>query len=146
MNKFLLNLKNFKKDKIATVRLRLLGGSAKMGAPISPVLGPYGINLNDFCRRFNERTNALLGVELIVEVFIFKDKSFEFNVKNLTVSLLIDTFSINNELDVLGLLKIILIKLHQKEKSVIGFSGEMLQELKVLLGGVLSYKKLKIKI
>ncbi len=146
MNKLLLSLKNLKKDKIATVRLRLPGGSAKMGAPISPVLGPYGINLNDFCRRFNERTNGLFGVELIVEVFIFKDKSFEFNVKNLTVSLLVDTFSINNELDVLGLLKMIVIKLHQKEKATNVFSKEMLQELKVVLGGVLSYKRLKIKI
>lgn len=143
MNKTLLVLKNVKKDQTATVRLRLLGASAKMGAPISPVLGPYGINLNDFCRKFNDRTVGLNGVEVIVEVFIFKDKSFEFNVKNLTVSLLVGNLSVSNEIDLLTLLKLVKIRVHQKNQLN---DVSMVRELKIVLGGLLSFKNLKISI
>ena len=144
MVRTVLVLKNLKKDQIATVRLRLPGAGAKMGAPISPVLGPYGINLNDFCRKFNEKTVGLSGVELLVEVFIFKDKSFEFNVKNLTVSLLVGSLHNANELDLVSLLKLVKIRLHQKNQLT--NLPVLIRELKMLLGGLLSFKNLKINV
>ena len=144
MVRTVLVLKNLKKDQIATVRLRLPGAGAKMGAPISPVLGPYGINLNDFCRKFNEKTVGLSGVELLVEVFIFKDKSFEFNVKNLTVSLLVGSLHNANELDLVSLLMLVKIRLHQKNQLT--NLPVLIRELKMLLGGLLSFKNLKINV
>lgn len=65
------------------VRLRCPAGNAKPGPAIGQSLGPLGINMADFCKQFNERTEPVYvkDTELSVQLAAFSDRSFEFNVR-----------------------------------------------------------------
>ena len=63
------------------VKLQCKGGQANPAPPIGPALGSKGINIMEFCKRFNAQTQDKQGKTLPVIITVYKDKSFEFIIK-----------------------------------------------------------------
>ena len=63
------------------LKLQIRGGSANPSPPVGPALGAAGVNIMEFCKQFNSRTQDKPGKVLPVAITVFKDKSFEFVVK-----------------------------------------------------------------
>jgi large subunit ribosomal protein L11 len=63
------------------IKLQVKGGQANPSPPIGPALGAKGVNIMDFCKRFNALTQDRMGKVLPVVISVFKDKSFDFIVK-----------------------------------------------------------------
>lgn len=63
------------------VKLQVRGGAANPSPPVGPALGAKGLNIMEFCKRFNARTQDQQGQLLPVVITVFKDKSFEFVIK-----------------------------------------------------------------
>ncbi|MGK7395937.1 MAG: 50S ribosomal protein L11 [Candidatus Cyclobacteriaceae bacterium M3_2C_046] len=63
------------------LKLQIKGGAANPSPPVGPALGSKGLNIMEFCKQFNARTQEKAGVLLPVLITIFKDKSFSFVVK-----------------------------------------------------------------
>ena len=63
------------------VKLQVKGGQANPAPPIGPALGSKGINIMDFCKRFNAQTQDKMGKTLPVIITVYKDKSFDFIIK-----------------------------------------------------------------
>ncbi len=69
------------KEISAIVKLQIKGGAANPAPPIGPALGAKGINIMDFCKQFNARTQDKAGKVLPVIITAYTDKSFEFIIK-----------------------------------------------------------------
>lgn len=69
------------KEITGYVKLQCKGGQANPAPPIGPALGSKGINIMDFCKQFNARTQDKQGKVLPVLITVFADKSFEFVIK-----------------------------------------------------------------
>jgi large subunit ribosomal protein L11 len=65
----------------AVVKLQIPAGEANPAPPIGPALGQHGINIQEFCKQFNERTAAQKGDIIPVEITIFEDRNFKFTLK-----------------------------------------------------------------
>ena len=63
------------------LKLQIRGGAANPSPPVGPALGSKGLNIMEFCKQFNARTQEKQGQLLPVVVTIYKDKSFEFVIK-----------------------------------------------------------------
>lgn len=63
------------------IKLQVKGGQANPAPPVGPALGAKGVNIMEFCKRFNAKTQDQPGKLLPVVITVFKDKSFEFIVK-----------------------------------------------------------------
>ena len=63
------------------IKLQIAGGAANPSPPVGPALGAKGVNIMDFCKQFNARTQSQAGKILPVIITVYKDKSFEFVVK-----------------------------------------------------------------
>lgn len=63
------------------IKLQAKGGQANPAPPIGPALGSKGVNIMEFCKRFNAETQDRMGQILPVIITVFKDKSFEFVIK-----------------------------------------------------------------
>jgi large subunit ribosomal protein L11 len=63
------------------VKLQVRGGAANPSPPVGPALGAAGVNIMEFCKQFNARTQDKPGKVLPVVISVFKDKSFEFVIK-----------------------------------------------------------------
>jgi len=63
------------------VKLQVRGGSANPSPPVGPALGAKGLNIMEFCKRFNAKTQDKQGQLIPVVITVFKDKSFEFVIK-----------------------------------------------------------------
>ena len=66
-------------DKV--LKLQIRGGAANPSPPVGPALGAAGVNIMEFCKQFNSRTQDKPGKVLPVAITVFMDKSFEFVVK-----------------------------------------------------------------
>jgi large subunit ribosomal protein L11 len=78
------------KKKIAGfVKLQITGAQANPSPPVGPALGQRGVNIMDFCKQFNARTESLKGTTLPVVITIYADKSFTFIVKTPPASVLL---------------------------------------------------------
>lgn len=69
------------------IKLQVKGGAANPAPPIGPALGAKGVNIMEFCKRFNAQTQDKPGKTLPVVITVFKDKSFEFIVKQPPVAI-----------------------------------------------------------
>lgn len=69
------------KEISALIKLQIKGGAANPSPPVGPALGAKGVNIMDFCKQFNARTQDSPGKVLPVVITVFADKSFEFVVK-----------------------------------------------------------------
>lgn len=63
------------------IKLQVKGGQANPAPPVGPALGSKGVNIMEFCKRFNAKTQDTPGKLLPVVITVFKDKSFDFVVK-----------------------------------------------------------------
>lgn len=69
------------KKVTAVVKLQIPAGKATPAPPVGSTLGPYGINMMEFIKGYNERTAAQVGSIIPVEITIFEDRSFTFITK-----------------------------------------------------------------
>jgi large subunit ribosomal protein L11 len=77
------------KEISTTIKLQVEGGKANPAPPIGPVLGQHGVNIMEFCKQFNARTQKQIGEVVPVVITVFKDRSFTFELKTPPVSYLI---------------------------------------------------------
>lgn len=63
------------------IKLQIRGGAANPSPPVGPALGAKGVNIMDFCKQFNGRTQDKAGKVLPVVITVYKDKSFDFVIK-----------------------------------------------------------------
>ncbi len=63
------------------VKLQVRGGAANPSPPVGPALGAAGVNIMEFCKQFNARTQDKQGKVLPVVITVYKDKSFDFVIK-----------------------------------------------------------------
>ena len=69
------------KEISKVVKLQVRGGAANPSPPVGPALGAAGVNIMEFCKQFNARTQDKQGKVLPVAITVYKDKSFDFVVK-----------------------------------------------------------------
>jgi large subunit ribosomal protein L11 len=77
------------KEISALVKLQIKAGQANPAPPIGPVLGQHGVNIMEFCKQFNARTQKNMGEVTPVVLTVYKDRSFTFEVKTPPVSYLL---------------------------------------------------------
>jgi len=70
------------KEVAGLIKLQIKGGAANPSPPVGPALGSKGVNIMEFCKQFNARTQDLAGKVVPVVITVYKDKSFEFITKN----------------------------------------------------------------
>ena len=70
-----------KKDVIAQVKLQISAGKASPAPPIGPALGPHGINIMEFCKAFNARTQTMGETIIPVVLTVYSDRTFTFILK-----------------------------------------------------------------
>jgi len=69
------------KEVSGLIKLQVKGGAANPSPPIGPALGSKGVNIMEFCKQFNARTQDQAGKVLPVIITVYKDKSFDFIIK-----------------------------------------------------------------
>jgi large subunit ribosomal protein L11 len=69
------------KEVSGLIKLQIKGGAANPSPPVGPALGAKGVNIMEFCKQFNARTQEQAGKTIPVIITVFKDKSFEFILK-----------------------------------------------------------------
>ncbi len=69
------------KEILGLIKLQIKGGAANPSPPVGPALGAKGVNIMEFCKQFNARTQDKAGKVLPVVITVFGDKSFEFVIK-----------------------------------------------------------------
>ena len=77
------------KEVVKQIKLQIDAGKATPAPPVGTVLGPAGINLQDFCTRFNDATRDKMGDVLPVVISIYDDRSFDFVIKTPPAAFLI---------------------------------------------------------
>ncbi|MBY0542347.1 MAG: 50S ribosomal protein L11 [Sphingobacteriaceae bacterium] len=75
------------KEVGALVKLQIKGGAANPSPPVGPALGAKGVNIMEFCKQFNARTQDKPGKVLPVVITVYVDKSFEFIIKTPPVAI-----------------------------------------------------------
>lgn len=81
------------KKVINKIKIQIEAGKATPAPPVGTILGPVGINLQDFCTKFNEETREKMGNILPVEINIYEDKSFDFKIKTPPAAFLIKKYA-----------------------------------------------------
>jgi len=69
------------KEVAGLIKLQIRGGAANPSPPVGPALGAKGVNIMEFCKQFNARTQDKMGKLLPVIITVYGDKSFDFIVK-----------------------------------------------------------------
>ena len=81
------------KEVVKKIKLQIQAGKATPAPPVGTVLGPAGINLQEFCTKYNDATKDKMGDVLPVEISIYDDRSFTFVVKTPPTAFLIKKFA-----------------------------------------------------
>ncbi len=69
------------KEELTKIKLQIPAGKANPAPPVGPALGQHGLNIQDFCNKFNEATKDKGGDIIPVEITVYKDRSFDFILK-----------------------------------------------------------------
>ena len=78
------------KELLTQVKLQVPAGSANPAPPVGPALGQHGLNIQDFCKQFNDKTKDVeKGLVLPVVINVYKDRSFDFIVKSTPAAILL---------------------------------------------------------
>ena len=85
------------KDAVKKIKLQIPAGKATPAPPVGTVLGPAGINLQDFCTKYNDATRDKMGDILPVEISIYEDRSFDFVIKTPPTSFLLKKYAKINQ-------------------------------------------------
>ena len=81
------------KEVVKKIKLQIAAGKATPAPPVGTVLGPAGINLQDFCTRYNDATRERMGDVLPVEISIYDDRSFDFVIKTPPTAFLLKKYA-----------------------------------------------------
>ena len=81
------------KEVVKKIKLQIAAGKATPAPPVGTVLGPAGINLQDFCTRYNDATRDKMGDVLPVEISIYDDRSFDFVIKTPPTAFLLKKYA-----------------------------------------------------
>ncbi len=81
------------REVVRKVKLQIQAGKATPAPPVGTVLGPAGINLQEFCTRYNDATREKMGDVLPVEISIYDDRSFDFVIKTPPVAFLLKKYA-----------------------------------------------------
>lgn len=90
------------KEAIKKIKLQIPAGKATPAPPVGTVLGPAGINLQDFCTKYNDATREKMGDILPVEISIYDDRSFDFVIKTPPTAFLLKKYAKINKGSVKG--------------------------------------------
>ena len=74
---------------VGFVKLHVPGGQANPAPPVGPALGQHGVNIMEFCKQFNAKTQDKIGLTIPVEITVYADRSFTFITKTPPASVLI---------------------------------------------------------
>lgn len=77
------------KEIIGSIKLQIDAGKANPAPPVGPALGQKGVNIMDFCKKFNDKTKGDMGKIIPVVITVYSDKSFDFVCKKPPTSFLI---------------------------------------------------------
>ncbi len=77
------------KELVSQIKLQIPAGQANPAPPIGPALGQHGINIMEFCKQFNAKTQKQAGEITPVIISVYKDRSFTFEIKTPPVSYLL---------------------------------------------------------
>ncbi|WP_411822887.1 50S ribosomal protein L11 [Leptospira sp. 'Mane'] len=77
------------KKVVKQIKLQVEAGKANPAPPVGPALGQAGLNIMEFCKQFNERTKAQIGLKLPVVITVYTDRSFTFITKSPPAALLV---------------------------------------------------------
>ena len=69
------------KEVVGLIKLQIEAGKANPAPPAGPALGQKGVNIMDFCKKFNDKTKGDMGKVIPVVITVYKDKSFDFVIK-----------------------------------------------------------------
>lgn len=69
------------KKLLAQIKLQIIGGAANPAPPVGPALGQHGVNIQGFCKEFNEKTQDKKGEVVPVIINVYADRSFDFIMK-----------------------------------------------------------------
>ena len=81
------------KEVVKKVKLQIQAGKATPAPPVGTVLGPAGINLQEFCTKYNDATRDKMGDILPVEISIYDDRSFDFVIKTPPTAFLLKKYA-----------------------------------------------------
>ncbi|MFH1326270.1 MAG: 50S ribosomal protein L11 [Candidatus Falkowbacteria bacterium] len=70
------------KEILTKIKLQIRGGQANPAPPVGPALGQAGLNIQEFCTKFNEASKDKMGDLVPVEITVFKDRSYDFIMKS----------------------------------------------------------------
>ena len=82
-----------KKEITKVVKLQVPAGKANPAPPVGTVLGPLGINLQEFCTKYNDATKDKMGDILPVEISVYADRTFDFVIKTPPAAFLVKKFA-----------------------------------------------------
>jgi len=74
-------IKTMAKELMTTIKLQIPAGQANPAPPVGPALGQHGLNIQEFCTRFNEATKDKGGDIIPVEISVYEDRSYDFKLK-----------------------------------------------------------------
>jgi len=77
------------KKVVAKIKLQISAGKANPSPPIGPALGQHGVNIMDFCKQYNAKTQDQAGTIVPVEITVYEDRSFTFILKTPPAAVLI---------------------------------------------------------
>lgn len=75
------------------IKLQISAGQANPAPPIGPALGQHGVNIQDFCKKFNDATKEMMGDVVPAEITIYEDRSFDFILKTPPASALLKKYA-----------------------------------------------------
>jgi large subunit ribosomal protein L11 len=81
------------KEITAKIKLQAKGGQATPAPPVGPALGQHGVNIGQFVQQFNERTKELNGMIVPIEITVYSDRSFTFEVKSPPAAVLLKKYA-----------------------------------------------------
>lgn len=81
------------KKILTVIKLQIRGGQANPAPPVGPALGQHGLNIAEFCTKFNEATRDRMGDVIPVEITVYADRSYDFITKTPPASELIKKFA-----------------------------------------------------
>ena len=81
------------KEVVKKIKLQIPAGKATPAPPVGTVLGPAGINLQEFCTKYNDATREQMGDIIPVEISVYEDRSFDFVIKTPPVSFLLKKYA-----------------------------------------------------
>lgn len=81
------------KKVLTVIKLQIRGGQANPAPPVGPALGQHGLNISEFCQKFNEATKDKMGDVVPVEITVYADRSYTFITKTPPASELIKKYA-----------------------------------------------------